>query len=163
MTRNTGNSGTQPVSFLSELNRRNVIRVGAAYAVTAWLIIQIAETIFPLFGFGPAPARIVVIVLTIGSLPALVFAWVFEFTPEGLKWEKDIERPDSITKQTGKHLDRVIMIVLALGIAYFAFDKFVLSEQREAIIAEQARQEGRTEALGTLGLGTSVAVLAFVI
>jgi TolB-like protein/Flp pilus assembly protein TadD len=147
---------------LSELNRRNVIRVGAAYAVTAWLIIQIAETIFPLFGFGPAPARIVVIVLTIGSLPALVFAWVFEFTPEGLKWEKDIERPDSITKQTGKHLDRVIMIVLALGIAYFAFDKFVLSEQREAIIAEQARQEGRTEALGTLGLGTSVAVLAFV-
>ena len=93
------------MSFWSELNRRNVVRVGAAYAVGSWLIVQIAETIFPLFGFGSTPARITVIVLTIGFLPTLVFAWAFELTPEGVKREKDVERFKSITKRTGKQLD----------------------------------------------------------
>ena len=149
------------MSFWSELNRRNVVRVGAAYAVGSWLIVQIAETIFPLFGFGSTPARITVIVLAIGFLPTLVFAWAFELTPEGLKREKDVERFKSVTKRTGKQLDRVIMIVLAVGVTYFAFDKFVLAERREAIIAEEARQEGRTEALDAKAVGRSIAVLAF--
>ena len=149
------------MSFLSELDRRNVIRVGAAYAVAAWLIIQIAETIFPLFGYGAAPARITVIVLTIAFLPTLVFAWAFELTPEGLKREKDVERLRSITKRTGRKLDRLIMIVLAFGLTYFAFDKFVLAEHREASIAAEARQQGRSEVLGADDFSTGIAVLAF--
>ena len=65
------------MSVYSELRRRNVLRVGAAYVVAAWLIIQVAETIFPLFGFSDTPARVVVIVAVIGFLPALVIAWIF--------------------------------------------------------------------------------------
>ncbi|MEM8947656.1 MAG: hypothetical protein AAGD11_20975, partial [Planctomycetota bacterium] len=149
------------MSLFAELSRRNVVRVGAAYIVSAWLVIQVAETIFPLFGFDDTPARIVVIVLAIGFVPALVFAWVFELTPEGLKKERDIDRSKSFTIATGRKFDRAIIVVLVIGIVYFAFDKFVLSESREASIAEQARQEGRTEALvGSFG-DNSIAVLAF--
>lgn len=149
------------MSIYSELSRRNVLRVGAAYVVAAWLVIQVAETVFPLFGFGDTPARIVVIVLAIGLLPALVLAWAFELTPDGLKKEKDVDRSKSITARTGKKLDRTIMVALALGIGYFAFDKFVLSEYREASIAEQARLDGRAEALIDSYGDNSIAVLAF--
>ncbi len=61
------------MSFLSELKRRNVLRVGAAYIVSSWLLIQVAETIFPLFGYGDTPARLVVLVLAIAFIPSLIF------------------------------------------------------------------------------------------
>ena len=76
------------MSLFQELKRRNVFRVGAAYVVVAWLLIQIAETIFPLFGFDDTPARIVVVVLAIGFIPSMILAWAFELTPEGLKKDK---------------------------------------------------------------------------
>lgn len=144
-----------------ELKRRNVFRVGAAYVVVAWLLIQVAETIFPLFGFGDTPARIVVIVLAIGLLPALVLSWVFEFTPEGLKRDDEVDRSLAIDLRNAKRLDRIIMVVLVLAVGYFAVDKFVFSESREASIAEQAREEGRTEALVSSYGDKSIAVLAF--
>jgi TolB-like protein/lipoprotein NlpI len=149
------------MSLFVEFKRRNVHRVGAAYVVTSWLLVQVAETIFPLFGFDETPARIVVIVLAIGLIPALVFAWAFELTPEGLKKESEVDRVQSITPQTGKKLDRMIMVVLALALGYFAFDKFVLSESREATIVEQARRQGRSEALVESYGDKSIAVLAF--
>ena len=147
--------------------------MAAAYVVVAWLLIQVAETIFPLFGFDDTPARIVVIVLAIGIIPAVIFAWAFELTPEGLKKESEIDRTQSITPHTGKKLDRMIMVVLALALSYFAFDKFVLDTQREAeqlasleeqitTEVEQARQEGRTEALVESYGDKSIAVLPFV-
>ncbi len=149
------------MSFFDELKRRNVLRVGAAYAVTAWLLIQVAETIFPLFGFDDTLARMVVIVLGIGIIPALICAWAFEVTPEGLKKEEQVDRSSSSTDQTGKNLDRVIMVMLALALVYFAFDKFVLSHSRDAFIAELAREEGRSEALiGSYG-DKSIVVLPF--
>jgi len=69
------------LSLFNELKRRNVFRVGAAYVVVAWLIIQVVETIFPAFRFGDAAIRIATIVLAIGLIPALIFAWAFELTP----------------------------------------------------------------------------------
>ncbi len=90
------------MSLFNELKRRNVFRVGAAYMVTAWLLIEATETIFPLFGFGQTPARAVVIVLAIVFVPTLIFAWVFEITPEGLKKEKDVDRNQSVTHVTGR-------------------------------------------------------------
>jgi TolB-like protein len=138
------------MSFFVELKRRNVLRLAAAYVVTAWLIIQVVETIFPAFGFGDAAIRIVVIVLAIGLVPVLVLAWAFELTPEGLKLDKDIDRSRSFTAQTGKKLDRIIMVILALALGYFAFDKFVLDPARDSTreqeIAQAARQQGRDEA-----------------
>jgi len=160
------------LSFFNELKRRNVLRVGAAYVVGAWLLIQVAETIFPLFGFDDAPARIVVIVLAIAFVPMLILAWAFELTPEGLKKESEVDRTQSIAPHTGKKLDRVIMVVLAMALGYFAFDKFVLTPQREAeqlaalevqktTEVEQARQAGRTSALVESYGENSIAVLAF--
>jgi TolB-like protein len=154
------------MSLYQELNRRNVFRVAAAYAVAAWLLVQIAETIFPLFGYGDAPARIVVIVLGIGFLPAIIFAWVFEITPEGLKREADIERDQGVTPAAGKKLDRITMAVLAVALAYFAFDKFVLDPQRDIDMAESAARAGaeqaREEARLDMFSDKSIAVLPFV-
>ena len=149
------------MSLLNELNRRNVLRVGTAYVVMAWLIIQVVETIFPIYGLSQDSIRYVVTALAIGLIPVLILAWAFELTPEGLKRDKDIDRSQPVSMKTGKVLDRTIMIVLALALGYFAFDKFVLSESREAAIAESARQEGRTDALvGSYG-DHSIAVLPF--
>lgn len=151
-----------PMSLYYELKRRNVLRVAAAYIVTSWLLIQVVETIFPLFGFGDTPARLTVIVLAIGFLPAMVLAWVFELTPEGLKRDRDVDRSKPRSEIADQRLDRVIMLVLAVALGYFAFDKFVLSESREAIIAESARREGRTEAIVESYGDKSIAVLPFV-
>jgi TolB-like protein/Tfp pilus assembly protein PilF len=156
------------MTFFAELKRRNVLRVGAAYMVAAWLVIQVVETIFPIYALSDASIRIVITILAIGLIPTLIFAWAFELTPEGLKKESEVDRSQSLTPQTGKKLDRVIMVVLALGLAYFAFDKFVLDPQREAAKdeqkateVEQARQQGRTEALVESYGDQSIAVLAF--
>ena len=68
------------MSLYGELKRRNVFRVGAAYMVAAWLVIQVVETILPAFGFGDVAVRVVTIVFAIGLVPTLVFAWAFELT-----------------------------------------------------------------------------------
>ena len=147
--------------MFNELKRRNVLRVGAAYVVVAWLLIQVAETIFPLFGFDDTPARIVVIVLAIGLVPAMIFSWVFELTPEGLVRDKDIDRSQIDTSQSGQKLNRMIMVVLALALGYFAFDKFVLDPAEDVQIAKSARQEGRSAALTESFGDKSIAVLPF--
>lgn len=128
----------------------------------SWLIIQVAETIFPLFDYDDSVARTVVIVLAICFIPTLIFAWVFELTPEGLKKEKDIDRTQSSTLHTGKKLDRMIMVVLVLALGYFAVDKFVLDPARDQSKVETAREEGRTEALAESVSDKSIAVLSFV-
>jgi TolB-like protein/Tfp pilus assembly protein PilF len=157
------------IQFFAELKRRNVLRVGAAYVASAWLLIQVAQTLFPLFGLGPGAVRIVVVILAIGFVPTLIVAWAFELTPQGWRREKDVDRATSIASSTGRKLDRVIMAVLAVALAYFAFDKFVLSPQREAVLqkekieaVEAARREGRSAALVESYGDKSIAVLPFV-
>ncbi|MEJ2401524.1 MAG: tetratricopeptide repeat protein [Xanthomonadales bacterium] len=157
------------VSFFTELKRRNVFRVAAAYIVGAWLVIQVAETVFPVYGLSDGVIRLVITLLAIGFVPAIVFSWVFELTPEGLKKEKDVDRSQSITPQTGKKLDRAIIVVLAIAVGYFAIDKFVLDPMERAATAEQvaeqveqAREAGRAEALIDGYDDRSIAVLPFV-
>jgi TolB-like protein len=149
------------MSLFAELKRRNVLRVAAAYIVTAWLVIQVVETIFPAFGFGDAAVRYVTIAFAIGLLPTLVVAWVFELTPEGLKKDADVDRERAFAVDSAKRLDRIILLVLALALGYFAFDKFVLDPTRDVAIAEVARQEGRSEAIIESFGEASIAVLAF--
>ncbi len=150
------------MSFYSELKRRNVIRVGTAYAVAAWLLLQIADTTFPLFGFGSTPARIVVILLVIGFIPTLIFVWAFELTPSGIKREDEIDRSLKVKTDAAKRLDRIIMFVLVIALGYFAFDKFVLSESREQVIAERAREQAMQDAVQQYKNNESIAVLPFV-
>ena len=157
------------MSLLDELKRRNVLRIAGLYLVAAWLAVQVSSTLLPMFDAPVWLSRSIVILLATGFLPALIFAWVFQLTPEGLKRESDVERAGSITPHTGKKLDRVLMMVLALALGYFAFDKFALSPQREAALQRQkaveldaARKEGRSEALVESYGDKSIAVLPFV-
>jgi TolB-like protein/Tfp pilus assembly protein PilF len=149
------------LSLIQELKRRNVIRVGIAYIVSAWLVIQVVETLFPVFEFGNEAIRIIVIVLAIGLLPVLFFAWAFELTPGGVKREKDIDRSRSITHQTGKKLDRVVIVLLAIGLALFAFDKFILDPSRDTEMVESAARDA-VETYQNQTPDKSIAVLPFV-
>ncbi len=149
------------MSFFNELKRRNVIRIGFGYVVATWLIIQVAETIFPLFGFDDSPARVVVIVLAVGFIPALIFAWVFELTPDGVKRDSEVDHSQAITALSGKKLDKIIMLVLAVALGFFAFDKFVLDPQRDAELVAETTQQLRSDALVETYGDHSIAVLPF--
>ena len=129
--------------------------------VVSWLVIQVAETIFPLFGFSDTPARIIVVVLAIGFIPVIVFAWAFELTPDGLKKDRDVDRSQSITPHTGKKLDRVVMVVLAIALGYFAFDKFVLDPARDSVLVAETTQQARSDTLVESYGDKSIAVLPF--
>ncbi len=149
------------MSLFSELKRRNVVRVAIAYLAASWLLIQIVETLFPVFGLSAALIRLVVTLLAIGFPLVLIFSWLYELTPEGLKREKDIDRDTSVAHHTGKKLDRGIIVVLTIALGYFAFDKFVLDPARDDQIVESAREEGRSEALVESFGNRSIAVLPF--
>jgi TolB-like protein/Tfp pilus assembly protein PilF len=113
-----------PKKFFGELKRRNVYKVAVAYAVVAWLLIQVATQVFPLFDIPNWAIRLVVLLLIIGFPVALVFAWAFELTPEGLKRTEDVDLNKSITRGTGRKLDFLIIAVLLLVIAVFAYQRF---------------------------------------
>ena len=142
------------MSFLTELKRRNVVRLAGLYLVGAWLLVQVAGTVLPMFGAPSWLPRSIVIVLVICFLPALIFSWVFELTPEGLKRDEDVRPEQSIAPQTARRMDRMLIVVLALALAYFCFDKFVLAPRRAAALVA-----ARPDAQQTTG--NSVAVLAF--
>jgi len=113
------------MSFIKELKRRNVIRVAIAYAVAAWLLIEITATTFPILKLPDWSVTLVTVFVLIGFPLALIFAWAFELTPEGLKREHEVDRSESITHVTGRKLDFTIIGVMAIAIAYFLADKFV--------------------------------------
>ena len=145
------------MSLFDELKRRNVIRVGTAYVVAAWLIIQVVETVFLNLGLSQSAFRVVVLVLAIGFVPAIVFAWIFQVTPAGLERDRGGPAAAPSSPSVVRWLDRAIIVVLALGLSYFAFDKFVLAPEREAAIAEQAAAKARTGFYGD----RSIAVMPF--
>ncbi len=157
-------------SFFEELKRRNVIRVGAAYLVASWLVVQLVETIFPAFGFGDGAVRTAVLLMGIGAIPVLILAWAFEITPEGVKRENEVDRSQSITGQTGQKLNRAFIVLLIASLGFFAVDKFVLAPERVKAELAQARQEGAAQAQSNAGQAPatspvksqSVAVLPFV-
>ncbi len=100
------------MSFLQELRRRNVIRMAGLYLVGAWLVVQIAETLLPIFDTPGWVLKALVVLLALGFLPALVFSWVYELTPEGLKRERDIDRSQSIVDHTARRLDVAVIVLL---------------------------------------------------
>ena len=112
------------MTFFKELKRRNVFRVGAGYVVTAWLLLQVVDLVLENITAPDWVMQVFMLGLAIGFPLAIFFAWAFEMTPEGLKKEKDVDRSQSIAPQTGRKLDRSIIIVLVLALGYFAYDKF---------------------------------------
>ena len=148
------------MSFIKELKRRNVFRVGIAYTVATWLLIQVADIVFPRIGLPDSAVTLVIALLAIGFIPALIFAWAFEMTPDGIKRENEVDRSQSITPKTGRKLDRTIILVLALVVVWFLLDKYYL-EPPQVEVAKPA--EPVTESIEPdVHKTQSIAVLPFV-
>ena len=120
------------MSFIAELKRRNVVRVAVAYLAAAWLLIQIADTVFPAYGLPQAALPVLITLLAIGLIPVVVISWAFELTPEGLRRETDSDMAATASPRDGKNFDRTIMIVLALAVGYFIFDELVIEQKPES-------------------------------
>jgi len=119
------------MSFFRELKRRNVFKVAAAYLIVSWLLIQVSATLVPALYLPEWFDSGVAFLLIIGFPIALVFAWAFEMTPDGFRKEKEIDREQSVSSDAGARLNRIIVFVLVLALAYFVFDKFVLDPKRD--------------------------------
>ena len=142
------------MTLFGELKRRNVIRVAVLYFVSAWLLLQLTDVLSSLLPVPEWTGSLVFLLLLIGLPPALVFAWVFEMTPEGLKREKDVDRSHSITTDTGKKINVVIVVLLVLAIVGMVVDR-LLPEQ--ALPPSTAEQTVYTSAVAR----NSIAVLPF--
>ncbi len=154
---------TQPMNFFAELRRRNVIRMAGLYLVGAWLITQVTGTVLPMFDAPAWLPRSVVLLLAIGFIPALIFAWVFELTPQGLKRDAEVSPEQSVAPQTARKMERMFLLLLVVALAMFAFDKFLLAPKREAsLVADATQAVIETTALqDAVSGGKSIAVLAF--
>jgi len=148
------------MSFFDELKRRNVIRVAIAYGVASWFILQLADVVLENIEAPGWVMQAIMLVMAIGFPLVIIFAWAFEMTPEGIKKEKDVDRSQSITSQTGRKLDRAIIGILVVVVAYLLVDKIILqdhplatAEPTPTVTAEPAAVEDTSP---------SVAVLPFV-
>ncbi len=153
------------MSLIAELQRRNVIRMAGLYLVGAWLLVQVAGTVLPMFGAPTWLPRSVVILLALGFVPALAFSWVFELTPEGIKRDVEVPLDQSIATQTAQRMNRMIVAILALALLYFGFDKFVLAPRRDAAlvaVTTQAVTAGAKARMKPDVDRNSIAVLPFV-
>ncbi len=142
-------------SFLAELKRRNVYKVGVAYAVVAWLLIQIATQVFPFFEIPNWAVRLVVLLLILGFPVALVLSWVFEITPEGIKRESEIERGKSIRPQTGRRIVGLTIVVAIIAAGLLAFQLLRSKSPADAVSTTIASRPAAEI------LAKSIAVLPF--
>lgn len=135
--------------IFTELKRRNVFRVGAVYVVTAWLLAQAGDLAAENFGAPDWVMQMFMVMLALGVPIALIFAWAFEITPEGIKKEKDVDRTQSITPTTGRKLDRFIILLMGIALVYFA------------VTHQWGAEDSVPEAGPQIAVGKSIAVLPF--
>ncbi len=145
-------------SFLTELKRRNVFRVAVLYGVVAWLILQVSDVAVPALRLPEWTLSLVLFLLAIGFLVALIVAWAFELTPEGLKRTREVNPDESITPVTGQKINHLIIGVLAVAVAYLLVDKFLLTNVPDTRETATVEVPGTSD---TVAL-TSIAVLPFV-
>jgi TolB-like protein len=137
------------VNFFDELRRRNVFKVGIAYVVMGWVILQVISAIAPLIDLPDWLGRTVLVLLAVGFPLALFFAWAFELTPDDVKRTEDVDQSHSLTSSTGHKLDFIIIGVLVLGVGFMFWDRRNMQPVDDVVI-----DIARTNA--------SIAVLPFV-
>jgi TolB-like protein/Flp pilus assembly protein TadD len=147
--------------YIEEMKRRNVGRVAILYLVACWLILEPVHVIFHMLDVPIWANRLVIILMALAFPAVIIFAWVYEITPDGLKPTEEIPRGQSIRKQTGRRLDRAIIAVLALALSYFVVDKFWLSKHMEGAANEPTRAAPATTTTFAPP-AHSIAVLPFV-
>ena len=156
------------MTFFEELKRRNVIRVAIGYLAVGWLVLQAGSLIFGAFDLPNTWTRALLAILAVAFIPTLVFAWVYELTPEGLKRTSEVVPGESVTHLTGRKLDYVVIGVLGAIVALLLVDKFVVTPKREARSDAAAaapgasRPEGAAPVATTAPASASIAVLPFV-
>ena len=137
-------------SLFTELKRRNVFRVAAAYAVVGWLAVEIASVVLPALLAPEWVHRVLTFLVILGFPIVLIFAWAYELTAEGLKREKDVDRSQSITPQTGRKLDFMVIGLLSVALIYFV-STHDWSGESDAVVQTSGEETSRA----------SVAVLPF--
>jgi TolB-like protein/Tfp pilus assembly protein PilF len=143
------------LSILSELARRNVFRVAIAYAVAAWVILQIMDVVTPILGLPGWAPKLVFVLLAIGFVAALVASWVYELTPDGLRRDADVHPDDSIRRTTGRKLNYVIVAMLVGALALVLINR---SPEPDPAPADDAQAAAEATPAAT----PSIAVLPFV-
>ncbi|MCH7822574.1 MAG: hypothetical protein IIA07_11195 [Proteobacteria bacterium] len=113
------------MSLFQELKRRNVIRVALLYLIASWLLLQLADVLSSILPVPDWTGSFVFMMLLICLAPVLIFSWIYEMTPEGLKREKDIDRSTSITSNTGKKINGAIIVLLILAIGSLIADRLM--------------------------------------
>ncbi len=146
------------MNFFEELKRRNVFRVGIAYVIAAWVLMQFVDLVLENIQAPDWVMQVFMLALAIGFPLAVFFAWAFEMTPEGIKKEKDVDRSQSITPQTGHKLDRSIILVLLIAVVYFAWDNFSPAPSDPKAVPEANENE---QAATAKYAPKSIAVLPF--
>ena len=121
--------------LFQELKRRNVFRVALAYLAAGWLVLQVVQLVLESTSAPDWVMQVFLLAVAVGFPFAVLFAWAFEMTPEGIKREKEVDRDQSITHQTGRKLNRTIIVVLAAAVAILLVDKFVLQAGSEPGVA----------------------------
>jgi TolB-like protein/Tfp pilus assembly protein PilF len=155
------------MSFIEELKRRNVFRVGIAYAVASWVLLQLVDVVGDIIEMPDWMGKFILMAVVVCFVPVLIFAWAFELTPEGLKREKDVDRTRSITHHTASKLNTVTLVLMTIAIGYLLLDKFYLADRamQPAIaepvveLVEQAETPTETEIKAVSR--QSIAVLPF--
>ncbi len=142
------------MSLFQELKRRNVIRVAALYLVSSWVLLQLTDVLSSLLNVPEFAGSIVVLLLILGFIPVVIFAWVFEMTPEGLKREADVDRFQSQTPVTGKKINLLIIVLLVIAIGGLVADRLIPEASVEAVDVLVESSDGPIDAL-------SIAVLPF--
>ncbi|MBN8726260.1 MAG: hypothetical protein J0H15_00965 [Xanthomonadales bacterium] len=122
-------------ALLGELRRRNVLRAAAFYAASAWLLVQVATQVFPFFAVPDWAVRAIVVAALVGFPFAMLFAWVYEWTPQGLRREDEVPEGQSITHLTGRRLDRWIIGVLCIALGLLLVDKWTPRGEQAAPLA----------------------------
>ncbi len=133
------------MTFFGELRRRNVFRVGIAYLVGAWVLLQIIDFVVDMINAPNWIMQVFFLVAAVGLPVVLIFSWVFEMTPEGIKRESDIDRTQSIAPNTGRKLDRVIIAFLVAAVVFLLAGRF-LGRSPEAVpakVVEQSQQASK--------------------
>ena len=148
------------MSLFNELKRRNVIKVAIAYIVTAWLVMQIADVVLNNVEAPGWVFYVILLLLGIGFPFAIIFAWAFELTPDGLKREHEVEHSQSITHKTGRKLDRAIIAVLVVALGWFAWDRFQVEDPVSQPVSRD-REAGASDAGASNNAIPVIAVLPF--
>jgi len=152
------------MSFFTELKRRNVFRMGIAYVVVAWVLLQAIDFTLDIIS-APNWVMQVFFLAAVAGLPiVLIFSWVFEMTPEGIKLESQIDHNDSVTHSTGRKLDRTIITFLAFAVVLLLAERFMTQEEvpTAVIVPETTMAQAELTDQATVHSVRSVAVLPFV-